>query len=269
MNKWSRLVLFTTLIPLLVSASRADDPRIQLAGLIGKAKTEKEFFADELPAWGKLYIGEAKKMWSDEDRAAYSPHYWRHALNGFFSACSFAPDSFPATVSDLRKSNLLPFLPYDTLESTPYDGDFLKALTLAPEKADPASLTTEDRQNLLKTGAPGSLHIYRSRTQDGESVKWSLGYVLVWFNPDIKSHALDGRPIPVLPLSTEAQPARCLTNQMVFYILGYYATTGQLPAKPEDLDKKVALLNPAVWGDKKQGASARRIWDGLLASVQR
>jgi len=249
----------------LLFASHAQDPRMQLGSLIGKAKTEKEFFAEELPAWGKLYLGEAKKSWSDDDRQAYKPLYWRNAIGAFFSVCSFAPEKFPASVADLRNSSLLPFLPYDTLESTPNEGDFLKPLALPPEKTNPISLTADERSAIAKNGSPGALYIYRLRQEDGDTVKWSLSYALIWFDPSTKTNMLDVRPVTFLPPATEAQPFRCLANQMVFYILGYYAMTGQFPSKPEDLDKKVALLNPAVWTDKKQGPIARRIWDGLIA----
>ncbi|MHA2620737.1 MAG: hypothetical protein V2G42_03275 [bacterium JZ-2024 1] len=265
MSHFMRAFLAIFLPFVFVSATPADNPLVRLANLIGSAKTEKEFFEKELHAWGKLYIGEAVKTWNDEFRNAYQPVYWRNAMFAYFSACSFVPEKFPATLDDLRKSGLLPFLPYDIHDSTPYSGDFLTTFALPPEKQDPAILTPEDRAEIAKNYPPGSLSIYRKSETQGDQVRWSLGYILTWYDTNSRTNKTDARTITYFPANTEAQPLRCLTNQMVFYILGYYATTGNLPSTPEDLDKKVALLNPAVWQDKKNSQTARKLWDALLA----
>lgn len=265
MPKIFRCLTLSVSLLLLVSAAPSKNPLLEIAALLNTARTEKEFFDKELAAWGKLYIGEATRVWKDAERAAYRWIYWRNALNSYFTVCSFAPDQFPASLADLRKSPLFPFAPYDTVEATPYDGDFLTGMTLPPEKQDPRGLAPEDKAEIGKSHPAGALYIYRHSEQEGESTKWTLGYVLVWRDLNSKANLTDVRIVSFFPESTEAQPLRCLTNQMVFYILGHYAVTGTLPDKPEDLEKKTALLNPAVWQDKKMGPLARRIWNALVA----
>jgi len=252
------------MLTLWLFATAPKDRKLELASHLNKAKTEKEFFDEELPAWAELYIGMAKSSWGDEERTAYQPIYWRNAILSFLLSCPTSPEQFPASIEDLRKNPLFPFIPYNTLKSLPYEGDFLKPFSIKLEEGDFAQLTPERRDAILKETSPGSLALYKSKVSEGESTRWTYGYALVWYQPLTKSSRLDARIIPVLQPSGETQPLRCLVNQMIYYILGYFAVTGQLPEKPEDLEKKVALLNPVVWGDKNQGPIARRVWDALL-----
>lgn len=256
--------MVVVMLAFFIFATPEKDRKLELASHLNKAKTEKEFFEEELPAWAELYIGMAKSSWGEDERTAYQSVYWRNAIQSFLISCPTTPEQFPASMDDLRKSLLFPFIPYDTLESTPYNGDFLKPFSIQLEESDYAQLTPERRDAILKETPPGSLALYRAKVSEGESVRWTYGYALVWYQPMSKSSRLIAHLLPALQPFTEAQPLRCLANQMVYYILGYFAVTGQLPEKPEDLEKKVALLNPVVWGDKKQGSIARRLWDALL-----
>lgn len=249
-------------LALTVVAAKAPAPKAA-EFTVGSAKTAGEFFAKELPIWKDLYIGLATANWTPKDKSTYKSFYWRNSLTAYLAVCPTSPAQYPATLNALKESPLLPFIPFDSFDDTPLNGDFLTLFQFQPGSRTMTGVT-DDEKNLILSKAPvGSLILFKEEIPEGDKKKTQIGYGVVLYNPYQKEPRLEVADINSLPAADEAQPLRCLANQMVFYILGYYAAYDKLPAKPEDLDKKVALLNPAVWEDKKQGPLARQVWDGL------